>query len=110
VAPFRLLRASSAILRALHQFKEDFLWPFNFAGKNKTYLGLDVKFPIFLSDFNQILNFSTDFYKSSKIKFHINPSSSSRTYMWTSGQSKEETDGQPETISTEESAFYADIF
>jgi hypothetical protein len=33
------------------------------AGNNKTYLGLHVKCPILLSDFNQIWSFSTDFRK-----------------------------------------------
>jgi nucleoid-associated protein YejK len=36
------------------------------ASKNKTYLGLLVKSSIFLSDFNQIRNLSTDFYKNSQ--------------------------------------------
>ena len=35
----------------------------NIAGSNKkVYLGLNVKYPIVLSDFNQILSLSTDFH------------------------------------------------
>jgi hypothetical protein len=33
------------------------------AGNNKTYLGPHIGGPIFLSDFNQIRSFSTDFHK-----------------------------------------------
>ena len=33
------------------------------AGSNKIYLGLYIEGPIFLSDFNQIRSFSTDFHK-----------------------------------------------
>jgi hypothetical protein len=38
----------------------------NVVSKNKTYLGLHVQHPIFLPDFNQIWNFSTDFHVSSQ--------------------------------------------
>jgi hypothetical protein len=43
------------------------IWRFNIAGNNETYLGL-VKWLIFLSDSNQILNFSVGFRKSIKYK------------------------------------------
>jgi hypothetical protein len=36
------------------------------AGNNKMYLGLHVKCPILLSNFNQIWSFSTQYFKSSK--------------------------------------------
>jgi hypothetical protein len=39
---------------------------------------LQVKFPLFLSGFNETLIFSTDFRKISNIKFHQSPSSWSR--------------------------------
>jgi hypothetical protein len=43
------------------------LWRVNVAGKNRKYLGLHVRCPIFLPNFNQICIFSTDFYKSPPI-------------------------------------------
>ena len=36
----------------------------------ETYIGLDVKYPLFLSDFNDTRIFSADFRKYSNIKFH----------------------------------------
>jgi hypothetical protein len=33
------------------------------AGNNKTYLDLHIEGPIFLSDFNQMRSFSTDFHR-----------------------------------------------
>lgn len=45
------------------QFKRALLCGFNVASSIKTYRGLNVKFPIFLSNFNRIWMFSTDFYK-----------------------------------------------
>ena len=45
----------------------------------KMYIGLHVKYPLFLSDFNETCIFSTQiFEKSSNIKLHENPSSGSR--------------------------------
>ena len=46
---------------------------------HKMYIGLHVKYPLFLSNFNETCIFSTDFRKkSSNIKFHENPSSGCR--------------------------------
>ena len=42
------------------------------------YLRFHVKYPIFLPDFNQSWNISTDFLKRSNRKFHVNPSCGSR--------------------------------
>ena len=39
------------------------LWWFNVTRNSKTYLGLHVRSPIFLSNFNQISILSTDFHK-----------------------------------------------
>jgi len=41
-------------------------------------IGLHVKCPLFLSDFHGNSIFSTDFRKSSDIKFHKNPSGENR--------------------------------
>ena len=40
------------------------LWRIYVAGNNKTILGLQVKCPILLSDFNQIWSVFTDLHKS----------------------------------------------
>jgi hypothetical protein len=45
-----------SVMRAL-------LCRFNVASSIETYWGLHVKFPIFLSDFDRVWMFSTDFYK-----------------------------------------------
>ena len=45
---------------------------------NKVFICLHVKDPLFLSDFNNSLTFSTDFRKILNIRFHENPSSGSR--------------------------------
>jgi hypothetical protein len=45
------------------------LWRIYFAGDTETNLGVYVKWPIFLSGFNQILSFSTDFRKSLQCQF-----------------------------------------
>jgi hypothetical protein len=42
------------------------LWRIYVASNYTTYLDLHVIRPIFLSDFNEIWGFSTDFYKSSQ--------------------------------------------
>jgi hypothetical protein len=39
----------------------------------KMYIGLHVKYPLFLSDFKESCIFSTDFEKSSNVKLHENP-------------------------------------
>jgi len=41
------------------------------------YIGLHVKYPLFLSDFNETWNFLSEFRKIHNIKFHKNPSSGS---------------------------------
>jgi len=38
------------------------------------YIGLHVKYPLFLSDFNQTWNFSTGFSKNTQILLYENPS------------------------------------
>jgi hypothetical protein len=58
----------------LFHSKTALFWRRNLAGNKKTYFGLRVKFPKFLSDFNQVWIF----IKLSNIKFHKNPSSGSR--------------------------------
>jgi hypothetical protein len=42
------------------------------------YIGLHVKYPLFLLGFNKIFISSTDFEKYSNMKFHENPSSGIR--------------------------------
>jgi hypothetical protein len=58
----------------------------------KIYIGLHVKYPLFLSWFNETWLFSTFLKKYTKIKFHENPSIESRVVPcgWTDGR----TDGQ----------------
>ena len=56
------------------------------------YIGLHVKYPPFLTDFNGTWIFSTDFRKYSNIKFQENPSSGSRVVPC--GQKGGRTDGQ----------------
>jgi hypothetical protein len=51
------------------------------------YIGLHVKCPLFLSDFNENGIFSTVFRKHSNIKFNENPFSASRVVTW--GQTDE---------------------
>jgi hypothetical protein len=41
-----------------------FLWPIYVAGNNKECLGLHVKCPKFLPEFDQIWSFSADFHKN----------------------------------------------
>jgi hypothetical protein len=68
-----------------------FLWRFNFAGNNKTYLGLKV--PGIFSDFNQLAAFVADFrespqYQTLRKSVRLEP----RWYLQTDGQ----TDGHDE--------------
>ena len=46
------------------------LWQIYLAENIKTYLGLYVPFPIFLSDFNQICSFWTDFHAGPQSQIH----------------------------------------
>jgi hypothetical protein len=46
--------------------------------RNKMYICRHVKYPLFFSDLNETLIFSTDFRKILNYKFHENPSSGSR--------------------------------
>jgi hypothetical protein len=50
------------------------LWKMNVIGNNKTYLGVHVMWPTFLSNFKQTWIFSIDFYEVPNTKFHGNPS------------------------------------
>jgi hypothetical protein len=59
-----------------------------------------VKYPLFLSDFNETWICSTDFRKCWNLKFHENPSSGSRIVSW--GQ----TDGQTGTYSEADGLFH----
>jgi len=43
-------------------------------GNNRTYWGVHAKYPIVLSDFNQISNFLTEFHKRPNVRFQRNPS------------------------------------
>jgi hypothetical protein len=45
---------------------------------SKMYIGIDVKCPLFLSDFNETWISRQMFEKASNIKFHENPSNGSR--------------------------------
>ena len=57
----------------------------------KMYIGLHVKYPLFLSDFNEIWIFSIYFEKYKNIKFHEYPSSVNGVVPW--GQTDKQTDG-----------------
>ena len=59
-----------------------FVWQIVAASNCTKLVGLHVKCPIFLSDFNQISCFSTDIHKVLNIKFYGNPSSESRLSTW----------------------------
>jgi hypothetical protein len=48
---------------------------------SKMYIGHHVKYPLFMSDFNDTLTFSTEFrQKTQDIKFNENPSSDRRVF------------------------------
>ena len=57
-----------------------------------SYIGLHVKYPLFLSDFNETLIFLTDFRKYSDIKFH--ETSPNGTQAVLRGQTDGRTDGR----------------
>jgi hypothetical protein len=59
-------------LLSQHFTQRALLWRFNVAGNNKTYFALNAKGSMFLLNFNQIWNFSTDFREVPNIKFHVN--------------------------------------
>jgi hypothetical protein len=56
------------------QSKRALLRRLSVAGNNRTYLSIQAKCPIILSDFNQISNFLIDFHRRPNINFQINPS------------------------------------
>ena len=56
---------------------EEFFIPIGIKQDIKMDVGLHVKHPIFLLDFNKTLIFSTNFRKYLYLKFHENPSSGS---------------------------------
>jgi hypothetical protein len=58
------------------------------------YMCLHVKYPLFLSDFNETWNFSTNFRKILKYQFFLNSSSGSRVV--SCGRSEPPTDRQTE--------------
>ena len=63
------------------------LWQFDFASNIQIYLGPHVKFPTFLSDFNQIWSISL-IYVFTK-SFHLNPSSGVLLDTWrTNGRTR----------------------
>jgi hypothetical protein len=66
------------VLTAWYHITGRVIWRFNVSCNNKTYLGLHVKCPIFLPDFNKICILSTDFYDSPISNFHGNPSTGVR--------------------------------
>ena len=76
---------------------------FLFLRRNQRSIGerLHVKWPLFLSDFNDIFIFSTEFRNVSKIKFYQNPSNGSRLVpcRQTDGHKRRRTDGHDETNS-----------
>lgn len=55
-----------------------FSWRIYVADNNKTYLGLHVSCPMFVSDFNRICSISTDFNEGFKYEILKKPSSESR--------------------------------
>jgi hypothetical protein len=60
------------------QLKRALFWRLRVARSSKTFLGLSWNFPIFLLDFNQILDFLDGFSWVPDIKFLVNLSSVSR--------------------------------
>ena len=80
-------------------FSTTFVWNISHSKKKwarydqkYVYIGLHVKCPLFLSDFNETWTFWTDFRKTLNIKFHENPFSGSRVVAY--GQ----TDGRRDRI------------
>ena len=55
--------------------KNAFMGEFQSPANTKSYSGVNVNWPIFWSDFNQVRRSPDDFHSSSNIKFHANPSS-----------------------------------
>jgi hypothetical protein len=72
------------------------LWWFNIAGNNETFLGLLVKWPIFLSYFNQIWNSSVGFRRDIQYRISLKyVVCGPRWYLRTEGRTKSLTSFQP---------------
>lgn len=77
------------------QSKRALLLPLHATAKNKTRLGLQIKSPIFLLDFNQICIFSPYFHKSPQHQIPHNPPYGSRAT--TCRRADTQTDGSDES-------------
>ena len=73
-----LLKIKRVFWLSLRLLPQTFLTPRTQWDMIKMYIGLHVKYPLFLLDFNNTLIFLTDFEKYSNTKFQENPSSGSR--------------------------------
>ena len=69
--------------------------------RSKTCIGLHIKYPLFLPDFNETWIFLTYFEKYSNIKYYENPSSGNRVFPCgrTDGQTDRQTDRHDEANS-----------
>jgi len=86
---------SSAILNSLipfHSMRRP-LERFNFAGNRNMYLRVNIKSPIFLSDFFQIWTFSADFHESPQYRISRK---SVQLALGTDGRTDGKTAGQDE--------------